>query len=117
MSVVTFETITTPLTDEDKAVAMKLLEQIQGLTRPRNTNELVVYFNLVKKIILTPPKIRAMIHYLRTEHKAPIIGTSKGYHMAKSQTEIEQQIKSLEQRARSIQFVADALKKITILTN
>ena len=114
MSVVTFEPQTTPLTDEDKAVAMKLLEQIQGLTRPRNTNELVVYFNLVKKISLTPPKIRAMIHYLRTEHHAPIIGTSKGYHMAKNQAELNDQIKSLEQRARSIQFVADALKLIQI---
>jgi hypothetical protein len=34
--------------------------------------------------------------------------------MAKNQAELNDQIKSLEQRARSIQFVADALKLITI---
>jgi hypothetical protein len=114
MPITTFETQTTPLTDKEKLIAEILLDKLRPTKRIAGTEFIIRYFANIYRIKLTPPKVRAMIHYLRTEHHAPIIGTSKGYHMAKNQAELNDQIKSLEQRARSIQFVADALKLITI---
>ena len=114
MPIITFEKQTAPLSDNDKAVAMQLLGQIEGLKKPRQTSLLINYFRLVKGIKLDAPKVRAMVHYLRTEHHAPIIGTSRGYYWASNQAQIDTQIQSLEQRARSIQQAADALKLIKI---
>ena len=114
MPITTFEIITKPIKAADKQTAITLFSKIQPSKRIITTDLIIKYFALVHNIKLTPSKVRAMIHYLRTEHHAPIIGTSKGYHMAKNQAELNDQIKSLEQRARSIQFVADALKLITI---
>ena len=115
MPIKNFETITVPITEQQKHTALMLLKEIAPLKKPRKTSLIISYFRLVKGIKLSPAKVRSMVHYLRTELHAPIIGTSRGYYMATDIKDVTGQITSLEQRARSIQSVADALKKITIL--
>ena len=115
MPIKNFETLTAIISEQEKQIALMLLKEISSTKRPRQTSLIINYFRLVKGIKLTAPKVRSMVHYLRTELHAPIIGTSRGYYMATDINDVTGQITSLEQRARSIQSVADALKKITIL--
>lgn len=63
------------------------------------------------KIKMTGPRLRKMVNYIRSNSILPLIATSKGYFTDSCKLTIEDQIKSLEERARSIQSCADGLRK------
>lgn len=60
---------------------------------------------------LTGPRLRKICNYIRTTGQLPLIATSSGYYVSYDPTEIQQQIKSLEQRANSIAGCAEGMRK------
>ena len=51
---------------------------------------------------LSGVRLRKLINYIRSTGQQPIIGSSKGYYVSFDAKDIQEQIKSLEERANSI---------------
>lgn len=60
---------------------------------------------------LTPARLRKFVNHIRTTGTLPLIATPKGYFVSYDKKEIEKQIKSLKERARSIERCANGLNK------
>ena len=63
------------------------------------------------KIRLTQPRLRKIVNYIRTNSIIPLIATSNGYFTTDCKLTIQEQIKSLQERANSIERCAQGLKK------
>jgi hypothetical protein len=58
---------------------------------------------------ITEPRVRKIVHFLvATKQVNRLVATSKGYHIAKSDQEVEDHVLSLIQRAASIVIRAQA---------
>ena len=113
-----FEEVTNELTNEE----MELIPMaIHGFRQYKKNNpikaELIVkrmneYLESKGiKTRLTQPRLRKMVNYIRTNGLIPLIATSQGYFTSDNPTDIMDQIKSLTERANSIQRCAEGLKK------
>jgi hypothetical protein len=63
------------------------------------------------KTKMTQPRLRKMVNYIRTNGIIPLIATSNGYFTSDCKETIAEQIKSLQERANSIERCATGLKK------
>ena len=63
------------------------------------------------KIRLTQPRLRKLVNYIRSNSLIPLIATSQGYFTTDCKQTIQEQIKSLQERANSIERCAQGLKK------
>lgn len=63
------------------------------------------------KIRMTGARLRKIVNYIRSNSLIPLIATSKGYFVSKNKSDILDQIKSLKERARSIERCAKGLEK------
>ena len=63
------------------------------------------------RIKMTDVRLRKMVNYIRSNSLIPLIATSKGYFTSKNKETIQDQVKSLLERARSIERCAEGLKK------
>jgi hypothetical protein len=63
------------------------------------------------KIRLTQPRLRKLVNYIRSNSLIPLIATSQGYFTTDCKETIQSQIKSLNERANSIERCANGLKK------
>ena len=63
------------------------------------------------KTRMTQPRLRKMVNYIRTNGIIALIATSHGYFTSDCKETIQEQIKSLQERANSIQRCAEGLKK------
>ena len=63
------------------------------------------------KTRMSQPRLRKMVNYIRTNGIIPLIATSHGYFTSDCRETIQEQIKSLQERANSIQRCAEGLKK------
>ncbi len=63
------------------------------------------------KIKLTDARLRKLVNHIRTNGLLPLMASSKGYYVSFDKKDIESQIKSLKQRANSINGCAEGLKK------
>ena len=63
------------------------------------------------KIRLTQPRLRKLVNYIRSNSLIPLIATSNGYFTTDCKQTIQEQIKSLQERANSIERCAQGLKK------
>jgi hypothetical protein len=63
------------------------------------------------KIRLTQPRLRKLVNYIRSNSLIPLIATSQGYFTTDCKLTIQEQIKSLQERANSIERCAQGLKK------
>jgi hypothetical protein len=63
------------------------------------------------KTRMTQPRLRKMVNYIRTNGLIPLIATSQGYFTSDCKQTIQEQIKSLQERANSIQRCAAGLVK------
>jgi hypothetical protein len=113
-----FEAITDELTDHELSLIPVL---VQGFTKHQKENPITAP-DIVRKmdIYLTAkginmkfsqPRLRKCVNYIRSNSIIPLIATSSGYYTSYDKEVISDQIKSLEQRARSIQNCATGLKK------
>lgn len=109
-----FEEITSELTDAEKIVLPILINGLKKFykDKPIKAPIIVAKINEAYKVDLTEPRLRKLINHIRVNSLLPIIATSNGYFVSTDRQEIEKQIRSLEERARSIQKSADGLKKI-----
>lgn len=63
------------------------------------------------KIRLTGPRLRKLVNYIRSNGLIPLIATSHGYFTTDCKQTILEQIRSLQERANSIERCAQGLKK------
>jgi len=61
------------------------------------------------KIRLTGPRLRKLVNYIRSNSLLPLIATSQGYFTTDCKQTIQEQIKSLQERASSIDRCARGL--------
>lgn len=118
MSVTNFEEYTSELSAEEMEI---LPIVVHGFRNYKKTNpikaELIVtrmneYLLARKyKTRMTQPRLRKMVNYIRTNGLIPLIATSHGYFTSDCKETIQEQIKSLQERANSIQRCAEGLKK------
>ena len=60
---------------------------------------------------LSGARLRKLVNHIRTNGMLPLIATSQGYYVSHDKEDIENQINSLRQRARSINACADGMSK------
>jgi len=63
------------------------------------------------KTKMSQPRLRKMVNYIRTNGIIPLIATSNGYFTSDCKETIQEQIKSLQERANSIGRCAAGLRK------
>ncbi len=113
-----FEEVTNELTNEE----MELIPMaIHGFRQYKKNNpikaELIVkrmneYLESKGiKTRLTQPRLRKMVNYIRSNGLLPLIATSNGYFTSDCKQTIMDQIRSLQERANSIERCAQGLKK------
>ena len=123
----TFEQVTEDLTDREMEYLPEVKEALKlaldGGFLPRKQAELTLLINnyLIQKhgmfcaLNLNGVRLRKYINYIRSNSIMPIIATSQGYSLTVKKDIIESQIRSLEQRARSISKAAEGLRKFLII--
>lgn len=80
----------------------------------------IVNFEMIKKhglfveLTINHVRLRKYFNYFRTNGIIPIIATSQGCYISTDKTEIEKQIKSLQERARQINQAAIGMQKFLI---
>lgn len=113
------ESITKELSYEEQRLTAIIIQGLKKYTKKnpikepeiiKSLNEKRETLGLTKKV--TGVRLRKMVNYIRSKGMAPIMSTSKGYHMASSKEEIEDQIISMEQRANGILSAVNGLKKL-----
>lgn len=110
-----FERYTDELTELE---AKKILPEVKRILEGRRgkwnaiTNKQIVALLGERYLLTTEPRVRKMVHKLRTEGALPwLIATSVGYYLATTLGEMEGYVRSLESRANSIMEVAQAIRK------
>lgn len=113
-----FEEITQELTDQEMQLIPIVTKGFKNhsATNPIKEPDICESVNtyLEKngyKIRMTGARLRKFVNYIRSNQLLPLIATSNGYFVSFEKEVIERQVKSLEQRCRSMQTSADGLKK------
>jgi len=113
-----FETITQELNQQELEFMPKLISGFKNHTKnnPIKAFQIVTLCNQYligtdKKFRMNEPRLRKMCNYIRSNGILPLIATSEGYYISNDNSEIQAQIDSLRQRARSIDGCADGLEK------
>ncbi len=113
-----FEDFTGELSDDELRILPAVIHSFRRYKKenPIKADAIVIGINdyLLKRKMnfkMTQPRLRKMVNFIRTNSLLPLIATSKGYFTDSCKLTIQDQIKSLEERARSIQNCADGLKK------
>lgn len=99
-----FETLTQDLSKAEIEQVDSLLLALQNAKRPLKTDELIREIYLIEKFKpkLSANRLRKIVNAIRSNSVAPVIASKRGYYISKEQKEIENQIKSLEERAEAI---------------
>lgn len=90
---------------------------IQGLKTKIGKDKAVTNKHICKALKnfghkLTDSRLRKIIHHIRANDLVPLlIATSKGYYVSNNDEEIQDYIKSLQERANSILFIKTCLQK------
>ena len=110
-----FETLTNELTEIEMQMLDRLVIGFKNYTKsnPIKEPDIVKRFNERNNTKLTGVRLRKLVNHIRTNGIIPLIATSKGYYVSYDEEEIKNQIKSLKQRASSIENCANGLLKFT----
>jgi len=113
-----FEDFTNELSEDELSILPAVIHSFRRYKKdsPIKAPEIIEGINdyLTKKgykFKMTGPRLRKMVNYIRSNSLLPLIATSKGYFTDSCKITVMDQIKSLEERARSIQNCAEGLKK------
>jgi hypothetical protein len=116
--ITTFEDYTHELTNEEMEV---LPIVVHGFRNYKKTNPIKAELIVTRlneyltakgyKLKMSQPRLRKMVNYIRTNGLIPLIATSQGYFTTDCKETIQEQIKSLQERANSIQRCSEGLKK------
>ena len=105
-----FEEITKELSGCEKLLLEPLTEIYESASKenPIKTDKIVRMLKAQHPKI-TGVRLRKLNNFIRCNRILPLIGTSNGYYLSNDQDEIEREIKSLRERANSINDAADGL--------
>jgi hypothetical protein len=112
--IINFEELTHELTKKELGLLQNLCVILEwaNVNDPLKEKEILKELNQIGSGTNTIPgsRLRKMIHCIRVNQILPVIGTKRGYFVSWNKEVLQKQITSLEQRARSIQEVADAMQ-------
>jgi hypothetical protein len=118
MSITNFENYTHELTDAELEILPIIIHGFRAYkkTNPIKAQLIVTRMNEFLankgyKIRLTQPRLRKLVNYIRSNSLLPLIATSQGYFTTDCKQTIQEQIKSLQERANSIDRCAVGLGK------
>jgi len=118
MSVTNFEEFTHELTSDEMEILPIVVHGFRNYKKenPIKAELIVTRMNdyLKKhesKVKMTQPRLRKIVNYIRTNGIIPLIATSNGYFTSDCKETIAEQIRSLQERANSIERCATGLKK------
>jgi hypothetical protein len=118
MSITNFEEFTHELTSEEMEILPIVVHGFRNYKKanPIKSELIVTRLNeylLVRgyKIKMTGVRLRKIVNYIRTNGIIPLIANSHGYFTSDCKETIQEQIKSLQERANSIERCAEGLKK------
>ena len=113
-----FEEYTHELTSEEMEILQLVIYGFRAYkkTNPIKAELIVKRMNLYLenngyKIRLTQPRLRKLVNYIRSNGLLPLIANSHGYFTTDCKQTIQEQIKSLKERANSIKRCASGLEK------
>jgi hypothetical protein len=109
-----FEKITAELSNKEKSVVPIIRHLFQshiGKERAVKAPEFCKKITQTISWSFSEVRLRKVINYLRKNALLPIIGTSQGYYLSYSNTELDKEIKSLLERANAIIECAKGLQK------
>lgn len=113
-----FEEITTGLSPEELFLVPLVCRGFEKYTKanpikaPLIVAKMKVYLDKEQSnVSFSEPRLRKIVNYIRVNGLLPLIATSNGYYVTDDKVEIERQIQSLKERARSIDRCADGLMK------
>lgn len=116
MSVTNFENYTHELTDQELEILPIVIHGFRAYKKknPIKAELIVKRMNQFLadrkyKIRLTGPRLRKLVNYIRSNSLLPLIATSQGYFTTDCKQTIQEQIKSLQERANSIDRCARGL--------
>jgi hypothetical protein len=104
-----FEEITKELTETE----MQVLEPLKDvLSKTNNKNPYLTETILwhLSEYKITGVRLRKLVNYIRVNRLLPLIATSKGYYLSWDNEDIKKEVKSLRERANSINNAADGLE-------
>lgn len=109
-----FEPETIELSDTEQKIAKILAKKIkynEGEEMAVSNPKIISFFKKAG-FTISQPRIRKIVQYLRLNGIVKLlVGTNKGYFVAKDENEAASHIASLNQRIRSMQTTRDAMKK------
>lgn len=113
-----FEDQTQPLTETDLQVLPWLIKGLSNRTKsnPIIAGGIVEGMNILllkhgMKASFSDVKLRKMANHIRRNGLLPLIATSRGYYCSNESEEVQSQIDSLNERARSLIECAKGLQK------
>ena len=109
-----FEDHTKDLTAVEKDILLPILikglKNLVGKKTALTSNVIIKQIMTHHNLVLSPPRLRKIVNYIRINNKVPLLlSNSKGYYVATDHQEVIDYIKSLRERAESINYVADSL--------
>ena len=104
------------LTQFEMSVVEPLIELLKTKRNPVKGDVLCAQFNFKNNFPreLDCITLRRVINHIRCESIAPICAHSNGYFITENQEQIEEQIKSLEERAFAILAASNGLKNFIL---
>ena len=111
----TFEEYTFELTEYERETLQPII--IKGLKVRIGKENSITNKKICKALKdlrheITEPRLRKIIHSIRANNIIPLLlSTSKGYFVARDSKEVDDWIKSMEQRINSQKQVLNAIKK------
>ena len=118
-----FELITEELTTDELKILPIIIQgfKCHKKDNPIKAPAIIISLNeyLQKQgflIKITEVRLRKFVNYIRANGKLPLIATPKGYYISDDKNELRMQVKSLQERAKSILNAADGLE-IFIFSN
>jgi hypothetical protein len=113
-----FEEFTTELSKEEMEILPLVINGFKNYNKENPIKADMIVFRMNNflsqngyKMKLTQPRLRKFVNYIRTNGVLPLIATSHGYYVSSCSKTILSQIKSLQERANSIERCAQGLKK------
>ena len=109
-----FEDHTQPLTDYERDILLPVI--IKGLNRKIGENNAITSKEIIRKLLdlgyqISGARLRKIVNHIRIKGLIKcLMASSKGYWIEDDKQKIMNYIISLEQRAESIQNVAESLK-------
>ena len=118
MSITNFEEFTHELTSEEMEILPIVVHGFRNYKKENPIKAQLIVDRMNEYLLargfktrMSQPRLRKMVNYIRTNGLLPLIATSNGYFTTDCKLTIQEQIKSLQERANSIKRCAIGLEK------